>query len=67
MSTARQDLRTFPHRQNPDGTFDSICPNCYRTISHQNCESDLINFELDHDCKELESGLPYLVKDKSGN
>lgn len=45
MSTARQNLRTFPHRHNPDGTFDSICPDCYVTISRQNRESDLITFE----------------------
>lgn len=56
MSAARQDLRTFPHRPNPDGTFDSICPKCYRTISRQKRESDLITFERDHVCHEFAFG-----------
>ena len=56
MSTARQELRTFPHRPNPDGTFDSICPDCYVTISRQNRESDLITFERNHVCHQVVFG-----------
>jgi len=33
--------RTFPHRLNLDGTFDSICPDCLRTISNEQFEIDL--------------------------
>jgi hypothetical protein len=31
----------FPHRRNPDGTYDSICPRCYRTVDRQLVEADL--------------------------
>jgi hypothetical protein len=40
-------LREFPHRQNEDGTVDSICPNCYLQ------EAALDKFELIHVCEPL--------------
>jgi hypothetical protein len=37
----------------PDGTFDSICLDCFRTIAHQENEEDLIWFEREHMCEGL--------------
>jgi hypothetical protein len=47
MSTERIIL---PHRINPDGTFDSICPVCYQTIAQRKHELDLIEDEKNHVC-----------------
>ena len=46
----QKDLQTFPHRHNADGTYDSICPNCYRTTAKQGLESNLAQFEQTHRC-----------------
>jgi hypothetical protein len=40
----------FSHRQNRDGTFDSICPRCYRTIANRTSEAYLAKDELRHVC-----------------
>jgi hypothetical protein len=40
----------FPHRQNSNGTYDSICPKCYRTIDTRNVEGDLAAEERVHIC-----------------
>jgi hypothetical protein len=40
----------FPHRTNPDGTIDSICPRCYATIGNARWETDLKRPEADHVC-----------------
>ena len=31
--------RIFPRRLNLDGTYDSICPSCYRTVAHGTAEA----------------------------
>jgi len=51
MATTQQQLQTFPRRQNADGTFDSICPYCFQTITKQRLESDLTRFEQSHNCR----------------
>jgi hypothetical protein len=43
----------FPHRVNRDGTFDSICPNCFVTIATRNVEAELEELEKAHICTEL--------------
>ena len=40
----------FPHRLNPDGTFDSICPICFVTVARRDSESALVEFERAHAC-----------------
>jgi hypothetical protein len=40
----------FPHRRNPDGTYDSICPSCYQTVDRQLVEADLHAQEMLHVC-----------------
>ena len=51
MATTLEELPSFPHRQNVDGTFDSICPYCFQTIAKQRLESDLARFEQAHVCR----------------
>jgi hypothetical protein len=40
----------FPHRKNPDKTFDSICNKCFRTIGTATSEEALGEMELTHVC-----------------
>lgn len=40
----------FTHRQNADGTFDSICHRCFRTVATVNSEDSLHAEELSHRC-----------------
>jgi hypothetical protein len=40
----------YPHRLNPDGTYDSICTRCFRTIANANEEADLAAAEEAHNC-----------------
>jgi hypothetical protein len=44
--------RAIPHRANPDGTFDSICLDCFRTIGTEKRETDLRRREEAHVCDE---------------
>jgi hypothetical protein len=44
----------FPHRNNPDGSWDAICPKCHRTIARARTEAALLRIELRHNCDELE-------------
>jgi hypothetical protein len=54
MYTQNPDKIAFAHRANPDGTFDSICTACFATISRQECEADLEQFERSHTCNPWE-------------
>jgi hypothetical protein len=38
------------HRENADGTFDSVCAVCYQTIATRDCEADPIKDEVKHAC-----------------
>jgi len=50
----------FPHRLNPDGSFDSICPKCFVTVSTKRSETQLADDEIAHDCfSEHGSGLVF--------
>jgi hypothetical protein len=40
----------FTHRHNPDGTFDSICMRCYRTVAEGRIEEQLTAEEKWHIC-----------------
>jgi hypothetical protein len=40
----------YPHRTNPDGTIDSICPRCFMTIGTSFSESELEHIEAQHIC-----------------
>ena len=45
----------YSHRQNRDGSFDSICPRCFRTIAREKTESALRPKEETHDCDFMET------------
>jgi hypothetical protein len=41
----------FVHRQNRDGSFDSICTNCFQTVANKKVEAELEQIERDHICE----------------
>jgi hypothetical protein len=40
----------FPHRRNPNGSFDSICLKCLLTIANARTEAELEKHDKDHVC-----------------
>ena len=40
----------FAHRENRDGTFDSICRECFATVATTRHEPDLAKAERAHTC-----------------
>jgi hypothetical protein len=53
MVTADWNFQQFPHRQNNDGTFDSICPVCFRTVGSAQAEEQLAELEVQHICLRI--------------
>jgi hypothetical protein len=43
---------SFRHRENQDGSWDSICMRCYLTAAHSYGEEPLASGESDHCCDE---------------
>jgi hypothetical protein len=43
----------YAHRQNADGTFDSICLRCFQTICSANSEPELAQSERQHTCMRV--------------
>jgi hypothetical protein len=54
--------RSFRHRQNPDGSWDSICMRCYLTAAHTFGEKLLSSVESGHCCDEAS----WLFKESAG-
>jgi len=55
---AKHSEKPFPHRRNPDGSFDSICPMCFATVSTKLSEAELAGEEINHNCFAMHnSGL----------
>ncbi len=48
--------KTFPHRRNPDGTFDSFCIRCFATVATESTETELHPAEIAHACKGFSLG-----------
>jgi hypothetical protein len=48
------DQPQFFHRSNDDGTFDSICLQCFRTVATQSHEANIAAKEQAHVCSEYE-------------
>ena len=46
----------FAHRPNVDGTFDSICRVCFRTIVKSEKEERLASCESVHECLPMTPG-----------
>ena len=47
---AFQTARFFPHRRNKDGTFNSICLNCFATVASNMTEEELKEQDKEHVC-----------------
>jgi hypothetical protein len=61
-------LRTkFAHRENRDGTFDSICRACFLTVATSRSEADLIGFERGHFCDPWDLERLKLTHEEDGN
>jgi hypothetical protein len=43
-------MNEYTHRENSDGSFDSICMTCYRTIGNALAETALADKEKTHFC-----------------
>jgi hypothetical protein len=43
-------LPSFPHRQNPDGSFDSICLRCFATVATAMDVGKLRSYDKLHVC-----------------
>jgi hypothetical protein len=43
--------KAIPHRQNKDGSYDSICPHCFLTIATARTEGELVSLEQRHVCE----------------
>jgi hypothetical protein len=48
-----QQRSLFPHRLNPNGSYDSICAECHQTIATSNDEAVLARHEQDHACNPI--------------
>lgn len=44
--------QSFRHRENEDGSWDSICLRCYLTAAHSYAEKPLNSVEARHHCDE---------------
>lgn len=53
---ANRTRPTFPHKQNPDSTFDSICTKCFTTLATSSKEADLKAAEDAHVCPGFDFG-----------
>jgi hypothetical protein len=42
----------YPHRQNRDGSFDSICLKCFATVANAKEVTELKSYEKEHICDE---------------
>ena len=49
---ALADGKKFAHRANRDGTFDSICLQCFRTVASSANEAELGGPEGEHVCED---------------
>ena len=50
MYSASTPHARFPHRDNQDGSIDSICPRCFVTVGTSSREADLERIEASHVC-----------------
>jgi hypothetical protein len=48
---AEQNMR-FSHRHNRDGSYDSICVRCFRTVTNHRTEAELARDEFRHVCED---------------
>ena len=51
----------FVHRHNGDGSWDSICSKCFRTVANENHEEELFSDEQKHECSALTKTERYQI------
>jgi hypothetical protein len=56
----------YPHRPNEDGTYDSICPTCTRTVAREMSEANLVEAETLHKCPGLSPSLAKRIEQPMG-
>ena len=56
---------TFPHRLNPNGSYDSICKDCHLTVASSRDEDGLAVHERNHACNPIR--LYQLAEDQLHN
>jgi hypothetical protein len=44
--------RYFPHRQNKDGSYDTVCPKCFAIVANVKTEAELVDFKQEHVCNQ---------------
>ena len=47
---ANKVLPFYPHRQNRDGSFDSICLRCFATVANARNVEELHSYDKEHVC-----------------
>jgi len=47
---ATRTITFYPHRQNRDGSFDSVCLKCFATIANAKEVTELRSYETEHVC-----------------
>jgi hypothetical protein len=47
----------FHHLRNRDGSFNSMCMNCFETVSDHKAEKELADLDAKHICKETPLSL----------
>ena len=63
MISSLSHLRKYPHRTNPNGTIDSVCPDCLITIATSTWEAELEYAEASHICEN--ERLAYFERQRS--
>jgi hypothetical protein len=58
-------VNNFKHRHNQDGSYDSICPLCFRTIGTRPRQEELDQDERSHICDEVDLMRKGCKKDAS--
>ncbi|MGB6686206.1 MAG: hypothetical protein WBE76_00015 [Terracidiphilus sp.] len=65
---AKSPRPVFAHRQNSDGSYDSICGGCFAKIASGKKEADLEPVEAAHICRGFNLGrLLYPAEKKRGS
>jgi hypothetical protein len=48
----------YPHRENKDGTFDSVCLKCFATVARTSLEIELAQRDKTHICDPMFAAKP---------
>jgi hypothetical protein len=57
----------FVHTQNPSGSFDSICTECFVTVATRPTEAQLPRAESKHECKGFDLGRMHWTEHEQPN